>query len=143
MIHRGTPEKPGLVLGLDRGGACQGVAFRVAAALRAETVTYLRQREQITGVYREVLRSVSIENDARERVQALAFVVDRNHPQYAGALTVEQQLHYVAHSRGNSGANRDYVISTVEALEARGCRDAALHRLVTLLQNEVPLQQAE
>ena len=141
--HRGTAERPGLVLGLDRGGTCQGTVFRVAENMRKPTLAYLREREQISGVYREVLRSVWIENDARERVQALAFVVDRSHPQYAGALTVEQQLHYVAHSRGASGANRDYVISTVKTLEARGCRDETLHRLVTLLQNEVPLQEAE
>ena len=141
--HRGTAERPGLVLGLDRGGTCQGTVFRVAESLRKVTLDYLREREQVTGVYREVLRSVSIEGDARERVQALAFVVDRNHPQYSGALTLEQQLHYVAHSHGISGANRDYVISTVKALEARGCRDEQLHRLVHLLQNEAPLQQAE
>src|SRR5690349_2563312 len=48
MVHRGTPEKPGLVLGLDRGGACQGVAFRVARKQRDATVAYLREREQVT-----------------------------------------------------------------------------------------------
>src|SRR5581483_9176409 len=53
--HRGTPEKPGLVLGLDRGGACRGIAFRVAADLRQATIEYLRAREQTTHVYREVM----------------------------------------------------------------------------------------
>ena len=62
--HRGTPEKPGLVLGLDRGGACRGVAFRVAAKQRDATVDYLRAREQTTMVYREVMRSVWLENEA-------------------------------------------------------------------------------
>lgn len=141
--HRGTPERPGLVLGLDRGGTCQGTVFRVAENLRRATLDYLRAREQISGVYREVLRSVWIEGDARERVQALAFVVDRGHPQYAGALTAEQQLRYVAQGHGISGPNRDYVISTVKALEARGCRDEQLHRLMMLLQSEIPLQRAE
>ena len=61
--HRGTPEKPGLVLGLDRGGACRGIAFRVAAKQRDDTVAYLRSREQITYVYREVMRSVWLENE--------------------------------------------------------------------------------
>ncbi|MBV5268900.1 MAG: gamma-glutamylcyclotransferase, partial [Afipia sp.] len=83
-VHRGTYEKPGLVLGLDRGGACQGVAFRVAAARRQETVAYLREREQVTGVYREVMRSVWLKGDAR--VSALAYVADRSHDQYAGRL---------------------------------------------------------
>ena len=74
MVHRGTPEKPGLVLGLDRGGACQGVAFRVAATERKTTVAYLREREQVTGVYREVMRSVWLQGDARQRVSAQANV---------------------------------------------------------------------
>ena len=62
--HRGTPEKPGLVLGLDRGGACRGIAFRVAGQHRDDTVDYLRGREQTTNVYREVMRSVWLENEA-------------------------------------------------------------------------------
>ncbi len=70
--HRGTPEKPGLVLGLDRGGACRGIAFRVAAKQGHDTVAYLRGREQTTNVYREVMRSVWLENEARQRVSALA-----------------------------------------------------------------------
>ncbi len=53
FVHRGTPEKPGLVLGLDRGGACRGVAFRVAGKNSAATIAYLREREQVTSVYRE------------------------------------------------------------------------------------------
>src|SRR5471032_1220369 len=86
--HRGTPEKPGLVLGLDRGGACRGIAFRVAAKLRSETIEYLRDRKQTTSVYHEVMRSVWLENEARQRVSALAYVVDRGHVQYAGRLSL-------------------------------------------------------
>jgi cation transport protein ChaC len=93
--HRGTPEKPGLVLGLDRGGACRGIAFRVAAKLREATVDYLRAREQTTNVYREVMRSVWLENEARQRVSALTFVVDRGHVQYAGRLSLAAQLRHV------------------------------------------------
>src|ERR1700757_780994 len=58
--HRGTPEKPGLVLGLDRGGACRGIAFRIAAAHRAATVVYLREREQVTSVYLETMRRITL-----------------------------------------------------------------------------------
>src|SRR5580704_17880501 len=79
FVHRGTPEKPGLVLGLDRGGACRGVAFRIPEMKRGETVAYLRAREQVTSVYRAVMRSVWLEDAARERVSALAYVVDRGH----------------------------------------------------------------
>jgi len=139
MIHRGTPEKPGLVLGLDRGGVCQGVAFRVAAPLRAETVAYLRQREQITGVYREVLRSVWLADDPRQRVSAMTYVADRSHIQYAGRLTPDEQLRLVRQGHGASGSNIDYVIATVSALEAQGVRDKPLHRLAAMLRGEAAL----
>jgi len=136
--HRGTPEKPGLVLGLDRGGACRGVAFRVAARLRNHTVDYLRSREQTTSVYHEVMRSVWLENEARQRVSALAYVVDRGHAQYAGRLSLAEQLRYVQQGHGRSGNNRDYVLSTVKAIEKQGFRDSQLHQLALMLHNDTP-----
>ena len=132
-VHRGTPERPGLVLGLDHGGACRGIAYKVAAARQAETVTYLRAREQSTMVYREAVRAVWLEGGAGNRVSALCYMVDRGHPQYAGRLSLDQQLHLVRQGHGRSGQNRDYVLETVKALEALGCRDAELHRLVERL----------
>jgi cation transport protein ChaC len=131
--HRGTPEKPGLVLGLDRGGACRGVAFRVVAKHRNDTVDYLRGREQTTNVYREVTRSVWLENEARQRVSALTFVVDRGHVQYAGRLSLADQLRFVLQGHGRSGNNRDYVLSTVKSIEAQGFRDPQLHQLAAML----------
>jgi cation transport protein ChaC len=137
--HRGTPEKPGLVLGLDRGGACRGIAFRVPAKLRNDTVQYLRSREQTTNVYREVMRSVWLENEARQRVSALAYVVDRGHVQYAGRLSLAEQLSHVQQGHGRSGNNRDYVLSTVKAIEAQGFRDQQLHQLALMLHDDTPL----
>ena len=142
FVHRGTPEKPGLVLGLDRGGACRGVAFRVAVKNAAATVAYLRAREQVTSVYREVTRSVWLENDARQRVSALAYVVDRGHVQYAGRLSLAEQLRHVLQGHGQSGNNRDYVLSTVKAIEAAGFRDAPLHRLALMLHDAHPQRAA-
>ena len=139
--HRGTPEKPGLVLGLDRGGACRGIAFRIAGARRGEVVDYLRGREQTTHVYREVVRSVWLENDARARVAALAYVVDRGHVQYAGRLSLHEQLRYVRQGHGRSGNNRDYVLETVRSIEAQGLRDSQLHRLALMLRDETPLHR--
>jgi glutathione-specific gamma-glutamylcyclotransferase len=136
FVHRGTPEKPGLVLGLDRGGACRGIAFRVPEQKRNETIAYLRAREQVTSVYREVMRSVWLENDARQRVSALTYVVDRGHVQYAGRLSLQEQLSHVRQGHGQSGANRDYVTSTVKAIEAQGFRDTQLHRLATMLHDD-------
>jgi cation transport protein ChaC len=133
FVHRGTPERPGLVLGLDRGGACRGIAFRVAAADRPATLAYLRGREQVTKVYRESVRSVWLEGDPQQRVPALCYVVDRRHPQYAGRLTLAQQLHYIRQGHGQSGPNRDYVLETVHALEALGYRESELHLLAERL----------
>jgi cation transport protein ChaC len=137
--HRGTPEKPGLVLGLDRGGACRGIAFRVSATHRNDTVQYLRSREQTTNVYREVMRSVWLENEARQRVSALAYVVDRGHVQYAGRLSLAEQLRHVQQGHGRSGNNRDYVLSTVKSIEAQGFRDRQLHQLALMLHDDTPL----
>jgi glutathione-specific gamma-glutamylcyclotransferase len=133
FVHRGIPEKPGLVLGLDRGGACQGMAYRVAEARRDEIIAYLRAREQVTSVYREVVRSVWLDGDARERVSAIAYVADRGHEQYAGRLSLDEQLHLVRGGHGSSGANDEYVIETVTALEAMNIRDSQLHRLAAML----------
>jgi cation transport protein ChaC len=139
-VHRGTPERPGLVLGLDRGGACQGIAFLVAPEHRTATIAYLRAREQVTSVYREVRRSVWLKNHAQARVSAIAYVSDRGHDQYAGRLPLEQQLHLVRQGHGSSGANTDYVLATVQALEARGIHDATLHQLAGRLRGDATVQ---
>ena len=133
FVHRGTAERPGLVLGLDRGGACRGIAYRVAVAERIRTVAYLRRREQVTSVYREVIRPVWLRRQPEERVPALCYMVDRGHPQYAGRLALEQQLHHVRQGHGVSGANRDYVIATVTSLERFGYRETQLHQLAQML----------
>jgi cation transport protein ChaC len=132
-FHRGSRERPGLVLGLDRGGACRGIAYRVAAADRAATIAYLREREQVTHVYRESARGILLAGNPERRVDGLCYVVDRGHPQYAGRLTAEQQLHFVRQAHGQSGANRDYVLATVAELESQGCRDEGLHLLAERL----------
>ncbi len=133
FVHRGTPERPGLVLGLDHGGMCRGIAFRVAAAKRAKTIAYLRAREQVTAVYREAVRRIELEDGARRQVQALCYTVDRGHVQYAGRLSLADRLHYVRQGHGQSGANRDYVLETVRALETLGYRESELHLLAERL----------
>ena len=143
FIHRGTPERPGLVLGLDRGGTCRGMAYRVAASKRAPTIAYLREREQVTKVYREVFRSVWLLAEPERKVEALCYVVDRSHPQYAGRLSLAEQLHHVRQGHGHAGPNRDYVISTVKELEALGFRDADLHLLADKLKGAHETPPAE
>jgi cation transport protein ChaC len=132
FFHRGTPERPGLVLGLDRGGTCRGIAFRVASRKRADTLAYLRAREQVTAVYRECLRRIWLKGDDRQ-VSALCYMVDRGHAQYAGRLPLDEQLHLVRLGHGQSGPNRDYVIATVDAMEAMGVRESNLHLLAAQL----------
>jgi cation transport protein ChaC len=132
-IHRGTPEKPGLVLGLDRGGACRGVAFRVAAEQASETLTYLQERELVTKVYKEAVRPVDLLDGVQTRVRALCFLVDRSHPQYAGTLSLEEQLHHVRQGHGRSGANPEYVIETVKHMRELGIADSALEWLTERL----------
>ena len=130
-VYRGTRERPGLVLGLDRGGACPGVAFRVAATLREPTMRYLRQREQATAVYLERMVPVTLESG--ERVSALAYVADRLHDQYAGRLDREAMLGIVRAARGQSGQNAEYVLETHDHLAAIGVRDRDLEWLAERL----------
>jgi len=133
FVHRGTPERPGLVLGLDRGGMCRGIAFRVAAAERRKTVAYLRAREQVTTVYLERMRRIELEDETRRQVPALCFIVDRSHVQYAGRLSLSACVHHVRRGHGTSGANRDYVLEAVQALEALGYRETDLHLIAARL----------
>ena len=131
--HRGTPERPGLVLGLDFGGACRGIAYRVAAKHRAATLAYLRGREQTTAVYRELVRGVWLAGSPERHVSALCYTVDRGHPQYASGLTHDRQLRIVRQAHGRSGNNRDYVIETAKALEELNITDHDLHVLAERL----------
>jgi cation transport protein ChaC len=130
-VHRGTPEKPGLVLGLDRGGACHGAAFRVAAAEREATIAYLREREQVTSVYLEKMVRVLLWEGAL--VEAITYVADRNHPQYAGALSREELLRLTSQAVGGSGPNDEYILNTVGHLEEVGIKDATLEWLAERL----------
>jgi len=143
FVHRGTPKRPGLVLGLDRGGMCRGVAYRVAAAARAATIDYLRSREQVTSVYVETMRQIELEEAAKRRVRALCYTVDRSHVQYAGWLTLAESLHYVRQGHGKSGADRDYVLETVRALEALGYRETELHLLAGRLGNQASVIRSQ
>jgi cation transport protein ChaC len=126
-VHRGTKEQPGLVLGLDRGGSCKGLAFRVPAEAETETLAYLRAREQATLVYRETILRAKLE-DGR-LVTALSYVADRAHHQYAGALERAELLRLVTQGQGLSGANPDYVRNTQAHLAELGIRDETLEWL--------------
>ena len=123
-IYRGTPERPGLVLGLDRGGSCLGVAYRVAPDGEEDVLAYLRARELITNVYNEKRLPVRLP-DGR-LVAALAYVAERSHAQYAGRLSRDCLLALVRQGNGAAGDNADYVRQTYHHLRALGFDDALL-----------------
>lgn len=129
--HRGTPERPGLVFGLVRGGSCRGMAFEVEPAHWEQVHAYLEAREMDRGVYREAERPVLLEDGST--VTALAFLVDVRHVQYAGRLDVAEQVRLVRSGVGESGPNPEYVLETARHLEALGIRDRYLSELVAAL----------
>jgi len=134
-VHRGTPESPGLVLGLDRGGSCRGLAYRVQACQAAQVLQYLRAREQVTKIYHEIMLCVHLidvagnKNAFPEKVDALCFVVDRAHHQYAGKLGADDQTRLIVQGRGQSGKNPEYLANTLQHLEEMGIEDRGLTRL--------------
>lgn len=132
--YRGTPERPGLVLGLDwkPGAVCPGVAFRVCGSVATDVRHYLRDRELVSRAYFEVVYPIEVEGHERP-VEALCYILDRTHAQYRGALTLEEQAAIIAEAEGPTGTNADYLHATVDHLIAEGVEDAdlvALDRLV-------------
>ena len=131
-VHRGTPDQPGLVLGLDRGGSCHGLAFQIAPQRWEETIAYLRAREQVTSVYLEMRKTVRLLTSGFI-TDATTYVVDRNHVQYAGALGEDALMEHVSRGQGTSGRCIDYVQNTVEHLRAMKIHDPTLERLARKL----------
>jgi glutathione-specific gamma-glutamylcyclotransferase len=127
-VHRGTQQQPGLVMGLDFGGSCQGVAFKVAAQHWPQTLDYLRERELVTRVYLE--KHLRLHLADGQKVTGLGYVVDRNHQQYAGAISVDEAVQVVRAAVGQSGPNAAYVESTVAHLRSMGIRDQWLEGVV-------------
>ncbi len=125
--YRGTPSRPGVVLGLDRGGSCVGVAMRLNHPKRRESIARLYDREMLNSVYTPSLVAVTLRNGAQ--IRALSFVADRSSPAYE-RLSEMQIVARLRDSSGRRGANRDYAINTLHALQERGVHDARLARLV-------------
>lgn len=128
--YRGTPDNPGLVLGLDRGGACRGIAYRVVPERARDALDYLWEREMVTGAYR--WKWLNNRTD-QGPVPALCFIADPKHPQYAGHLNFEQTLQLIRCGEGRRGPCRDYLANTVAHLDELGIPDRSLHRLMQQL----------
>jgi len=130
--HRGTPQRKGLVLGLAPGGAVRGIAYLVSEADWPSTYAYLMEREQPTETYIEARRAVRLA-DGR-RVEALVFLSDIRHAQWAGALSQERQAELIAGARGLSGPNIDYLRDLVMHLREEGIRDVGMEHLLTMVE---------
>ena len=130
LASRGTRDCPGLVLGLDRGGACRGVAMRLPAMLAIDELHLLWRREMVVGSYRP--KWVKVDAGGRE-VVALTFVVRRNHPQYAGRLSLAQEVGVLGNACGAFGSSLDYLERTRVALVAHGIVDPYLAGLAARL----------
>jgi cation transport protein ChaC len=135
--HRGTADKPGLVFGLSRGGSCLGVAFEVQAANWQAVFDYLQEREQDRGVYREVFREVTLQSG--KRVRALAYLVNERHAQFAGRLSLAEQVELVRQGAGESGHNTEYVRNTARHLISLGIRDRTIEAIVAALDEDETL----
>lgn len=132
--YRGTPERPGLVLGLEAGGCCWGAALRADAAHAPAALAYLWEREMNTQAYRPLELAAYGGGDA---LQVLAFVAKPGHPQYAGRLDERAAAARVAACRGECGANLDYVAETVAHLQQMGAPDRRLTRILRLAAGQV------
>lgn len=130
LVYRGTPAAPGLVLGLDAGGSCVGVAYRIAAADREAAARYLAERELAEDVY--LCKRVRLTVDGG-RVPGYAFVVDRAGPFYAGRLGLDAQIARIRAGRGARGSNVDYAVRTARALRELGIADRAVDALAARL----------
>ena len=132
-VYRGTPERPGLVLGLDEGGECEGVLFRVEARLRDVTLAYLRERELVSYVYLEkIVPAVLPDGPSHD---AVTYVADRVHGQYAPPMPKPKLLEIIRGGRGISGENADYVLATYDHLAELGIEDDELSWLAAALRS--------
>lgn len=108
-VYRGSPEKPGLVLGLDKGGHSMGMLFRVRGEKRQDVIDYLREREQVTMVYMEQFAQAQLLDGTGRHVEAVTYVADQTHEQYAGRLSLDEQVRFVLQGHGKAGPNIEYV----------------------------------
>jgi cation transport protein ChaC len=133
LHYRGTQQRPGLVLGLQRGGACEGIAFRVADGEAGRVRAYLHARELIYGVYREAMLPAVLEGAGEaERVDVLTYIAETGHPSFAGAVPMMRRAAIIRSARGKAGSNLAYLVATLRKMREAGIRQADLERLAVV-----------
>lgn len=131
--YRGNEQRPGLVLGLDpaKGVACEGMAYYVGAKAAKEVHQYLRKRELVSYAYHERLEPLQLKNG--QQVQAICYIVDTSHSQYAGGLSLKEQARVISTATGSVGPNAEYLHNTAEHLELLGIEDPNMRALTKLV----------
>jgi cation transport protein ChaC len=129
-VNRGSHDNPGLVLGLDRGGRCTGVAYRIAGRLAEPELRLLWRREMLLGSYAPKWVHVT---HGKRAFRALAFVVNRDRSGYAGRLAAEAIVERLLNAKGTIGSGLDYLRQTIDGLAALGIRDPNLMHLDALV----------
>ncbi len=134
VTSRGTRERPGLVLGLDLGGSCHGVAYRLSADHAPQELKLLWNREMVLGSYsprwvRVEAAPCAASHGCAQELRALVFTVNREHPNYAGRLPLDDVAAALGAASGHLGSSAEYLFRAVEALAAHGLRDAYLENL--------------
>jgi len=132
-LGRGTPELPGMVLGLERGGSCVGVVFRIAAKDVMDEVEIIWRREMVSGAYLPRWTKILTEDGP---VTAVSFVINPAHPRYACKPPEADVVNSLAHAAGPMGTAREYLDNTVVHLKELGIRDRNLYRLCDLVEEE-------
>ncbi len=133
-LGRGSPDCPGLMLGLDRGGSCRGVVLRIAPELVESETDVLWRREMVSNAY--VPAWVRASTDAGE-VWAIAFTINRHHDRYAEKMSEDQAADVIARAVGRVGPCRDYLLNTVDHLEQLGIHDRAMARLAEKVRRQL------
>lgn len=129
-MNRGTPENPGLVLTLERGGSCRGLIYRIHPDRVQEEMQRIWKREMTFGSYRPKWLSCVV---GMESTKALAFTVNRQCSGYAGRIPLEVMVEAIASARGRYGAAHDYLFKTTETLRQHGIRDERVEHLAGLV----------
>ena len=140
-VHRGTRERPGIVLGLAKGGSCRGIAFKVEQSKREKVIDYLRARELVTNVYVETERNAILESG--ESVRVVTYIADPHHEQYAGQLSIDALVQQISGAVGQSGDNESYILETLAQLRKTGIRDGLMEavgaRLMAIKPERLPI----
>ncbi|WP_418148176.1 gamma-glutamylcyclotransferase [Variovorax paradoxus] len=126
IIGRGSRERPGLMLGLDRGGACHGMVLQIEAHKVRDELRVLWRREMLTQLYEPRWVAALVDGTP---VHAITFTVDRAHPRYAKELSIQEMAHMINTGAGSLGSCREYFDATLQKLTALGIRDAGMERL--------------